>query len=88
MQYLTKVRTIPVGYSLGRYRERRYGISRQDFNQGRSLKVWAEALDGSDFISFNGYQTQREVYLKPCEMSSQKVLDFLAEVELIGSQTT
>lgn len=68
---------IPIGYSQVCYNNRKYSITRTDFNEGKSLKVFAEELGGTDFISFNYYITSKEAYLKPCEMPERKVLDFL-----------
>ena len=69
---------IPPGYSEVTYQGRRYALTRQDFNGGRSLKVFARELGGSDFISFNWYQTRQGGQLKPCEMPVEKVEAFLA----------
>lgn len=71
---------IPLGYSEVDYNNRRYGMTRADFNDGKSLKVYAEELGGTDFISFNYYITTKDEYLKPCEMPEQKVLDFLRQI--------
>ena len=53
-------------------------MRRRDFNGGRSSKVFAEALDGTDFISCNYYATSGGERFKPCEMSPEKVRAFLA----------
>lgn len=68
---------LPLGYSEGRYLGKRYGLTRTDFNGGRSIKVYAEALGDIDFISFNYYRTQAENLLKPCEMPKTLVIRFL-----------
>lgn len=72
---------VPEGYSELRYGGRRYGVTRRTFNQGRSLKVFAQELGGNDVISLNGYLTARGWQLKPCEMSEHKVLDFLVRYQ-------
>jgi hypothetical protein len=68
---------IPKGYSEFHYNKRKYRVTRTDFNDGKSIKVFAEELGGTDFISFNYYITNNDTYLKPCEMPEQKVMDFL-----------
>ncbi|MEO1413634.1 MAG: peptide methionine sulfoxide reductase [Bacteroidota bacterium] len=68
---------IPQGYSEVQYQGKTYSLTRSDFNKGKSLKIFAEELGGTDFISFNYYLTQEKDYLKPCEMPDQKVIDFL-----------
>lgn len=77
---------IPEGYSEGFYQGRKYGITKNTFNQGSSFKVYAEELGGSDFISLNYYLTKSQGLLKPCEMSQQKVIDFLENVVLPKSE--
>ena len=77
---LARIASLSPGYQVVRYRSRRYGLTRQDFAQGRSLKVYAEELGGSDVISFNLYHTQGQARLKPCEMPAAKVLAFLQEM--------
>lgn len=74
---------IPLGYSEVIYKNRKYGVTRTDFNNGKSLKVFAEELGGTDFISFNYYITSQNDLLKPCEMPSEKVLDFLKNISII-----
>ena len=71
---------LPEGYSEAIVNEKKYGISKQSFNDGKSFKVYAEELGGNDFISFNYYLTSTPV-LKPCEMPEAKVNDFLASLQ-------
>ncbi|MFN7117031.1 MAG: peptide methionine sulfoxide reductase [Saprospiraceae bacterium] len=73
---------IPSGYSEVYYNNRKYGLTRTDFNEGKSLKIFAEELGGTDFISFNYYITSQDEYLKPCEMPAQKVRDFLLNFKI------
>ena len=70
------IQKIPQGYSEASINGRKYGISRSDFNNGNSLKVYAEELGGNDFISFNFYKASTPL-LKPCEMPQKKVIAFL-----------
>ena len=72
-----KIAQIPLGYSEVWYKGKKYGLSRQDFNGGKSTKVFAEELGGKDFISFNFYLTSSKDLLKPCEMPEAKVVDFI-----------
>ena len=74
---LAHIRTIPLGYSVGIYQDKKYGITKSTFNNGRSFKIYAEELGGNDFISLNYYITKEKEWLKPCEMPEQKVVDFL-----------
>lgn len=78
LEYINKIQE---GYSEGFYMNKRYGITKILFNNGKSLKVYAEELKGNDFISLNYYITSSKELLKPCEMPEQKVIHFLKNVE-------
>ena len=82
MGFLKYVQLIPQGYSTVFYRQKKYGVNRNDFNNGKSIKVFAEELGGNDFISLNYYITSSSERLKPCEMPSEKVIDFLLNFSL------
>jgi len=84
MTLLERIQQIQPGYSEVQYQGRTYGLTRTDFNQGKSIKVFAEELGGKDFISFNFYQTTAADHLKPCEMPERKVLDFLWGYEQVS----
>lgn len=71
------LRDIPIGTSTGRADGISYTATRSDFNGGRSVKLVAEARDGSDYISLNFYDLERGGQLAPCEMPLQKVIDFV-----------
>lgn len=71
------LRAIPSGTSLGRIGTTRYTATRSDFNNGRSIKLVAEALDQSDYISLNFYDLDSGGQLAPCEMPHDKVIDFV-----------
>lgn len=68
---------VPQGYREVLYQGRRYGLTRTDFNAGNSSKIYAEALAGGDHISLNYYRLADRQWLRPCEMSDAKVVDFL-----------
>ncbi|MGK0363502.1 MAG: hypothetical protein ACI85O_000547 [Saprospiraceae bacterium] len=71
------INKIPLGYSEVFYQSKKYSLTRRDFNQGKSTKVFAKELGGTDFISFNFYLTEGGENFKPCEMPEEKVLAFL-----------
>ncbi|KIN73782.1 hypothetical protein Z949_2974 [Sulfitobacter guttiformis KCTC 32187] len=56
---------------------KRYTATRTDFNNGRSVKLVAEALDQSDYISLNFYDLQSGGQIAPCEMPPEKVIEFV-----------
>lgn len=86
MDLIKQMQAIPLGYSEVRYQGKRYGLSRTDFNDGLSTKLFAEELGGTDFISCNFYITSQSQHLKPCEMPVKKVIDFLNHYEQLESE--
>lgn len=68
---------VPLGWSVQVHDGRRYGVTRSLAAGGRVQKLYAEALDGSDVVSANLYLVGGRHELKPCEMPSSKVLEFL-----------
>jgi hypothetical protein len=77
------VDALPDGWSEVAYAGRRYGLTKITHGSGRSLSVYAEQLGGTDVVSANVYRTASGDVLKPCEMSQQKVLDFLREAYVV-----
>lgn len=83
MELFYFISKIPVGYSKGMYKEEVYGITKSEFNCGRSIKIYAECLSGNNYVSLNYYKTSKGDVLRPCEMTEQKVRDFLMKVALL-----
>jgi hypothetical protein len=82
MSLLKYIKLIPKGYSEVLYKQKKYGLTKTDYNNGKSIKVFAEELGGNDFISMNYYITSTSESLKPCEMPKQKVIHFMKNIEL------
>ena len=80
---LQLIQKIPEGYSEGIYNAKKYGITRETFNYGKSSKIYGKELQGNDFISLNYYITQHKEHLKPCEMPEQKVIHFLEHIQIL-----
>lgn len=78
------IHKLPIGYSEVLYAGRKYGVTRADFNSGMSIKVYAEEMGGTNFISLNYYITSSKELLKPCEMPEEKVIHFLKNLQVIG----
>ncbi|MGI9288104.1 MAG: hypothetical protein ACR2P1_22155 [Pseudomonadales bacterium] len=55
------------------------------FNEGKSVKIYAEELKGTDFISLNFYTSSSQDHLKPCEMLAEKVIYFLLNQKPINA---
>ena len=84
MSLLSKIKDFPLGYSEVFFENKKYGITRTDFNNGKSFKIYAEELGGKNFISLNYYITETSEKLKPCEMPAEKVIHFLNNYSFIS----
>ena len=74
----TALAAIPLGYSEGSYAGQRYGATLQRSEDGRRISLFARQLGGTDIVSFNLYRlSSGKAALKPCEMSSEKVVAFV-----------
>lgn len=74
---------IPEGYSEGMFEGYRYRLEKITFNGGRSVKFYARALDGTDFVSVNLYFLASGEAIRPCEMPEEKVRAFLSGVQVL-----
>ncbi|MDT9593383.1 peptide methionine sulfoxide reductase [Nocardioides zeae] len=78
------------GRDVVRYRGRRWAVTTRAYAGGRSLKLWAEELGGTDVVSANVYlgpglgDAGRGEAFRPCEMPAERVLDFLRGWEPAG----
>ena len=80
---LDRIKILSIGYSEVIFQQKKYGVTRTDFNNGKSIKLYAKELGGNDVISLNYYITSTSQKLKPCEMHEQKVIHFLKNFQLI-----
>lgn len=77
-EFLRVFDALPIGGYGGTYQGRRYRVVKSQMAGGRSQKLEAEELGGTDYVSFNLYRlSDGEALLKPCEMSEEKVTDFV-----------
>ena len=75
--FQTALALIPEGHSVGHYQGRRYRVEKSSHTGGRSLKLYARDLGGTDFVSLNLYHLASGDVLKPCEMAEAKVRAFV-----------
>ncbi len=76
-RFLKAFHALPVGTHKGRFTGKRYVFSKTAFNTGKSWKLVAEELGGTDYISLNLYDLARGPRLYPCEMPTEKVMAFV-----------
>ena len=69
---------LPEGFSSGHFHNVRYGVTINRSADARRISLFARELGGNDIVSFNLYQLKSGADgLKPCEMSSAKVVEFV-----------
>ncbi|WP_245477834.1 MULTISPECIES: hypothetical protein [unclassified Mesorhizobium] len=74
--FLDSLGRFPNGFARGSYRGSAYGVTIE--RSTGCTKLFARELGGREIVSFNLYRTPAgEVHLRPCEMSSAKVIDFV-----------
>ena len=83
---LAILKTLPVGSFCGVSNGKKYIVSRSLFAKGASEKLVARELGGTDYISANVYHLTSGARLYPCEMSAEKVLDFIADLRDVSAQ--
>ncbi|TPP05867.1 hypothetical protein [Rhizobium glycinendophyticum] len=66
------------GYSQGMFDGSRWGVTVKRSPDHKRIWLYAEDLAGTDIVSFNLYRLEISgTALKPCEMSSDKVVAFV-----------
>ncbi|QSZ43105.1 peptide methionine sulfoxide reductase [Sulfurimonas aquatica] len=63
------------------YYKKRYLLSKQTELNGKLIKLYAEELGDTDFISLNYYPLIGDGLLRPCEMPEKKVIDFVLSLK-------
>ncbi|MGO7265040.1 hypothetical protein [Rhizobium leguminosarum] len=73
---------LPDGYVDGYFGNRSWGVTVKRSEDGKRTWLYGEELSGSDIVSFNLYRLAGPgSLLKPCEMSSAKVIEFVLGFE-------
>ncbi|TAU13810.1 hypothetical protein ELI51_33370 [Rhizobium leguminosarum] len=73
---------LPDGYVDGHFGNRPWGVTVKRSEDGKRTWLYGEELSGTDIVSFNLYRLAGAgSTLKPCEMSSAKVIGFVLGFE-------
>lgn len=75
--FLLAFSALPTGTHRATFDSKSYVFSKSKFNAGKSWKLVAEELGGTDYISMNLYDLAGGPRLYPCEMSAEKVITFV-----------
>lgn len=86
--FLAAFAALPTGTHTGEFDGKRYVVSKSVFNAGKSWKLVAEELGGTDYISLNLYDLASGPRLYPCEMPAEKVIAFVCGLTLEGQNTS
>jgi peptide-methionine (S)-S-oxide reductase len=82
-EFYTKLLLLPNGAYDVQYLGKRYLLRKERLLEGKLHKIYAKELGGNNIVSGNYYPTIKEGLLKPCEMSNEKVIDFILNVLVI-----
>lgn len=82
-EFYANLLALPDGANSVWYEHKRYLLRKETLLEGRLIKIYAEALGNSSVVSANYYPTMKGGMLKPCEMSDQKVIDFVLHARVI-----
>ena len=73
---------LPGGYVDANFGDRSWGLTVQLSEDGKRIWLYGEELSGTDIVRFNLYRLPGPgSILKPCEMSSAKVIEFVLGFE-------
>lgn len=77
-EVLQALSRFPDGYRRGTFEGSVWGVTVRRSGDGRRIWLFAEDLAGTDIVSFNIYRlSSGGSVLKPCEMSSEKIVAFM-----------
>ncbi len=77
----TKILSLKDGSYDVYYYNKRYLLSKQTQLGSKLIKLYAQELGGSNFISLNYYPYVGDGLLRPCEMPEKKVIDFILSIK-------
>jgi len=81
--FYTKLLALPNTSYYVQYKNSKYLLTKYTLLEGKLIKIYAEALGKIDIVSANYYPSMKGGMLKPCEMSDEKVIDFVLHATLI-----
>lgn len=80
--FMTAFDALPFGGYGGSAFGRRWRVTKSRFADARSQKLEAEEMGGEGYISMNLYRLATgDALLKPCEMSEDKVRNFVLALQ-------
>jgi len=65
------------------YKEEKYLVTKNIIAKNNVVKLYAIRLSSKDIVSCNYYINIKGGLLKPCEMTNEKVIDFILFLKII-----
>jgi len=87
-EFYSKLLSFPSGARDVWYKQRRYLLNKESLLKGKLIKLYAHELGGNDIVSGNYYPSLKGGMLKPCEMSDEKVIDFVSTLTFDAPTST
>ena len=81
-EFYKKLKALPNGANDIFYNNKRYLLRKETLLNGKLLKIYAKELGGNDIVSGNYYSSIKNGTLKLCEMSDEKVIEFVLRSEV------
>jgi len=82
-KFYSKLLALPNGANNVLYKDKRYLLTKYTLLEGKLIKIYAEELGANDIVSGNYYPTMKGGMLKPCEMSDEKVIEFVLNAKVL-----
>ena len=82
-EFREKLIALPEGSFYCIYKDSKYVATKSLYSDDKIIKLYAKELKGNNIVSGNYFLTIKQGLLKPCEMSDEKVISFVKNLELI-----
>lgn len=82
-EFHSKLLGLPDGSFYCLYKNDKYLATKHTIVNGSIVKIYAEQLKGNDIVSGNYFVHIKNGLLKPCEMSDEKVIDFVNHLKIL-----
>ena len=77
--FKSNLSSFPGGSFYVYYKNSKYVVTKHLYSDGKIIKIYAKELKGNDIVSGNYFTTIKNGLLRPCEMSNEKVIDFVCK---------
>jgi hypothetical protein len=82
-EFRDKILSLPEGSFYCLYKDSKYVATKHLYSNKKIIKIYAKELKGNDIVSGNYFLTIKNGLLKPCEMSDEKVINFVKNLQIV-----